>query len=110
VKRYCLTLDLIDDPTLIAEYEQFHQAVWPEVLESIREAGILNMEIYRLGARLCMLMETEDDFTFDQKSAADAANDVVQRWEQTMWKYQKALPEAQPGEKWLPMKQIFSLK
>jgi len=110
MKRYCLTLDLIDDPALIAEYEQYHQAVWPEVLDSIRSAGILNMKIYRLGARLCMLMETEDNFSFEAKSAADAASPVVQRWEQAMWKYQKALPEAQPGEKWMLMKEIFSLE
>jgi L-rhamnose mutarotase len=109
VKRHCLTLDLIDDPTLIAEYEIFHQNVWPEVLASIREAGILNMEIYRLGTRLFMIMETEDDFSFEAKSGTDLANPIVQRWEEQMWKYQKALPEAATGEKWLLMKQIFSL-
>jgi L-rhamnose mutarotase len=109
MKRYCLALDLVDDPVLIAEYERYHVAVWPEVLESIRTAGILNMEIYRLGARLFMIMETEDGFDFAEKAAADAANPVVQRWEKTMWKYQKALPQAKTGEKWLLMEKIFSL-
>ena len=109
MKRYCLALDLVDDPALIAEYERYHMAVWPEVSKSIRDAGILNMEIYRLGARLFMIMETDDGFDFAEKAAADAANPVVQRWEETMWKYQKALPQAKPGEKWLLMEKIFSL-
>jgi L-rhamnose mutarotase len=110
MKRYCLALDLVDDPALIAEYERHHEAVWPEVLESICSAGVLDMEIYRLGVRLFMIMETEDDFTFEQKATADAANPVVQRWEEAMWKYQKSLTQAKPGEKWLLMERIFSLK
>jgi L-rhamnose mutarotase len=108
-KRYCLTLDLKDDPQLIAEYEAHHRAVWPEVLQSIKQAGIADMEIYRWGNRLFMVMEVTDDFSFERKAAADAANEKVQAWETLMWKYQQALPGAQPGEKWKKMDIIFSL-
>ncbi|MCK8493279.1 L-rhamnose mutarotase [Spirosoma sp. RP8] len=107
--RYCLALDLKDDPTLIAEYEQYHQRIWPEIEASIRESGITDMEIYRLGNRLFMIMETDETFSFEAKSAADVANPKVQEWETLMWKYQQALPLAKPGEKWLLMDRIFAL-
>jgi L-rhamnose mutarotase len=108
-QRHCLTLDLHDDPELIAEYRKYHEEVWPEILESIRTSGIENMEIYLLGTRMFMIMETSDDFSFEQKAGLDAANPVVQKWEQLMWTFQKALPQAKPGEKWLPMERIFSM-
>lgn len=108
-KRYCLALDLKDDPKLIAEYEAYHKNVWPEILKSIRDAGISQMEIYRTGNRLFMVMETDDTFSFQEKAAADAASEKVQQWEELMWKYQQALPGSQPGEKWMPMQKIFTL-
>lgn len=108
-KRYALALDLIDNPKLIAEYEQYHQAVWPEILHSIQSSGIEVLEIYRTGNRLFMIMEVNDTFSFEAKGAADAANSKVQEWEELMWKYQQALPLAKPGEKWILMDKIFSL-
>ncbi|MCS6969289.1 MAG: L-rhamnose mutarotase [Cytophagales bacterium] len=110
MKRYALTLDLQDDPALIAEYERYHQQVPEAVLQSIRQAGILQMYIYRLGTRLFMLIETEDEFSFERKAHMDAQNPDVQAWEELMSNFQKPLPQAQQGEKWLVMKQIFVLK
>jgi L-rhamnose mutarotase len=109
MKRHCLALDLKDDSVLISEYEAYHRAVWPEILQSIRESGILHMEIHRTGNRLFMIMETTDDFSFDAKASADADNKKVQEWEQLMWKYQQALPHARPGEKWVLMEKIFAI-
>ena len=109
MKRYCLTLDLKNDPTLIAEYEVYHRKIWPEIEKSIKDSGIDNMEIYRTGNRLFMIMETKDDFSFENKSKADAINIKVQAWEQLMWKYQQALPHSKPGEKWILMNKIFEL-
>ena len=110
MKRYCLALDLIDDPIRIAEYEEHHKAVWPEILLSIKNSGILSMEIYRTGTRMFMLMETNDDFSFEQKAAADASDPRVQEWEDLMWTYQQSLPGARPGEKWVLMESIFSFR
>src|SRR6185503_9744496 len=107
MRRYCLALDLKDDAALIAEYEAHHRKVWPEILQSIKDAGIEQMEIYRTGNRLFMIMETNDSFNFEQKAKADAANDKVQQWEKLMWKYQQAIPAAKPGEKWVMMEKIF---
>ncbi len=109
MQRYCLALDLVDDEQLIREYEMYHQDVWPEIKKSILDADIYSMEIYRVGNRLCMIMEVQDTFSFEQKGIADAANEKVQQWERLMWKYQQALPVAKPGEKWILMEKIFSL-
>jgi len=107
--RYCLTLDLKDDPALIAEYEAYHTAIWPEIHKSITEAGITNMEIYRHDTRLFMIMETDETFSFDRKGAMDAANPKVQEWEDLMWNYQQPLKNAAKGEKWVLMNKIFQL-
>jgi len=108
-KKYCLALDLVDDPILIAEYEAYHKDVWPEIKKSITDAGIVQMEIYRFANRLFMIMEVTEEFNFAEKGAADAANPKVQEWEQLMWKYQQAIPGSKPGEKWVLMDKIFSL-
>ncbi len=110
MKRYCLTLDLIDDDSLIAEYEEHHRKVWPEILESITTSGIVQMEIYRFKSRLFMIMDVSDGFSFEKKADMDASNAKVQEWENLMWKYQQALPGAKEGEKWMLMDSIFKLK
>ena len=107
--RYCLALDLVDDPALIAEYEKWHENVWPEILDSISSSGIEQMEIYRTGNRLFMIMEVNADFSFEKKAAADTENQKVQDWEKLMWKFQQPLPFAKPGEKWVLMDRIFKI-
>ncbi len=109
MKKFCLALDLRPDPALIAEYEAMHRAVWPEILDSIRSAGIYSLEIYRIENRLFMILEAGDDFSLEKKAAADAANPKVQEWETLMWRYQQALPSAKPGEKWLLMQKVFGV-
>ena len=109
MKRFCLALDLKDNPALIEEYEQYHKDVWPEIKASIVDSGITDMEIYRTGNRLFMIMETADDFSFEDKTAMDAANEKVLQWETLMWKFQQPLPWAKEGEKWIKMEKIFSL-
>lgn len=107
--RYCLALDLINDAEKIAAYEAYHKNVWPEILDSIKESGIISMEIYSVENRLFMIMETDDSFSFETKSISDAQNPKVQEWENLMWNYQQALPFAKAGEKWMLMNKIFSV-
>ena len=109
MKKYCLALDLKNDSELIAAYKQHHLAVWPEVIESIKQAGITLLDIYCTGNRLFMIIEADDDFSFEKKAALDAENERVQEWETLMWKFQQALPWANPGEKWVVMEKIFHL-
>jgi L-rhamnose mutarotase len=109
-RRYCLTLDLKDDPVLIAEYRKYHEKIWPEIRESIKNSGIVDMEIYLLGTRMFMIMDAIESFSFEKKAKADQINPKVQEWEQLMWKFQHALPGSKPGEKWLSMERIFKLE
>jgi len=109
-RRSCLTLDLKDDPTLIAEYKRYHEKIWPEITRSIKDSGIVDMEIYLLGNRLFMIIEVDEAFSFDTKAQADRDNLKVQEWETLMWKYQQQLPQARPGEKWVLMDRIFKLE
>ena len=109
-RRYCLTLDLKDDPELIAEYKRYHEKVWPEITRSIQDSDIEDMEIYLLGTRMFMIMEVGESFSFEAKGAADRLNPKVQEWEKLMWKFQRPLPQAKPGEKWLLMERVFKLQ
>ena len=108
--RYCLALDLQDDPALIAEYRKYHKKIWPEITKSIRDCGIEDMEIYLLGTRMFMIMEVNEQFSFEAKARADEQNPKVQEWESLMWRFQQSLPQANPGEKWLRMDRIFKLE
>ena len=109
-RRYCLTLDLKDDPALIAEYRRHHQKIWPEITRSIKDADVENLEIYLFGTRMFMILEVGPNFSFEAKALADRANPKVREWEELMWKFQRALPQAKPGEKWLLMERIFQLE
>ncbi len=110
MKRFCLALDLVDDPVMINEYIEYHKPIRPEISKCIRDAGLTGMDIYRFGNRLFMIMETADDFSFEKKNEMDESNPKVQEWEQLMWKYQQSIPGSKPGEKWVLMDQIFELK
>ena len=110
MKRYCLTLDLKNDPALIAEYEQRHKDIWPEIEKSMVDSGVTDVEIYRTGTRMIMIFEVDDTFTFERKAAMDAVNPKVQEWEMLMWKFQQPLAASKPGEKWVVMDKIYQLK
>ncbi|WP_420386707.1 L-rhamnose mutarotase [Roseivirga sp.] len=109
MKRYCLTLDLKNDPQLIEEYKEHHRDVWPEVIQSIKASGIQSMEIYHIETRLFMIIEASDDFSFEIKAQMDASNDKVQEWETLMDTYQQRLPFAKAGEKWVLMERVFEV-
>ena len=107
--RYCLTLDLQNDPAKIAEYKRYHEKIWPEVRDSLYAAGVTQMEIYLLGTRMCMIMNVNDDFSFDRKAAMDSANPRVLEWEALMANFQ-AVPEgANPVRRWTLMEKVFDL-
>lgn len=111
MKTYCLALDLKDDPALIAEYKRMHEpgVIWPEVIESIRSHGILSEQIFLLGTRLVMVLQTTDAFSFEARACADSANSRVRDWEELMWKFQQPLSQASPGQKWVLMDKVFEI-
>lgn len=104
--RFCFALDLVDDASLIAAYEQRHApgGVWPEVLADIRAQGVVQMEIWRVATHMMMVVEAHEDFP-----RARSAEPRVDEWETLMSVYQKPLATTEPGQKWLPMTRIFAL-
>tara|TARA_B110000259_G_scaffold184433_1_gene231474 strand:+ start:2480 stop:2830 length:351 start_codon:yes stop_codon:yes gene_type:complete len=109
LKKYCLALDLKDDPKIIESYKSYHQNVWPEINKSIKDSGINEVEIYLTGNRLFMIIEADDSFSFDKKAIMDAENSKVQQWEKLMWTFQKGLPNTKKGTKWVLMDRIYNL-
>lgn len=109
--RHCLTLDLKDEDHAIAEYKRYHVKIWPEVKESLFDAGVRDMEIYLLGNRLFMIMDVGEGFSFEDKAKMDEANPTVQKWEALMETFQAELPPDKKDQKWrwMPMQRVFSL-
>lgn len=107
-RRVCFALDLVDDAALIAAYEAAHApgAAWPEVTEGIRASGFEAMEIWRAGDRLFMIAEVSDDWP---RPIPAELQEVDARWQAAMERFQKRLAFAAAGEKWVPMRRIFSL-
>lgn len=110
MKQFAQTILLKDDPAVISAYEAHHAAIWPEVAEGLRGIGIEQMVIWRSGRQLFMLMQTADTF--------DAARDFVryeaghprrEEWQRLMESFQEPVPEAQPGEWWAAMREVFRL-
>lgn len=110
-KRYCQTLDLRDNAELIAEYRKRHSEgeAWPEILEGIREVGILEMEIYILGTRLFMIVETPLDFNWDEAMARLNTLPRQEEWEEYMSIFQNVKPGQSSAEKWQMMERMFHL-
>ena len=110
MRRYCLTLDLIENDRAIAEYKRYHLKIWPEIKQSLLDSGVVAMEIYLLDTRMFMIMEVNDAFSLSAKEAADAANAKVQEWETLMRGFQQQLPGARPGQWWTVMEKVFGLE
>lgn len=110
--RYCLALDLKNEPALIEEYIHYHKPenAWPQITQNMRELGIVDMEIYHVADRLFMIMETSLDFDPNQKPLTQEGRNKSEEWEALMWKYQSPLACAKPGEKWIKMEKIYDLK
>lgn len=109
--RHCLFLDLVDDAELICEYRRWHEPGGPPaaVNRSIREAGILEMEIWNVGNRLVMIMETTAEFDAGAKARRDASDPDVQAWERLMDRLQRRLAFAPAGTKWVAAERIYAL-
>jgi L-rhamnose mutarotase len=110
-KRYCLTLDLKNDPELIRQYKYWHEDkhIWPEITRGIREAGIEDMQIYLRGTRMFMIAEVGDGVDFDAAMKKMGTLPRQKEWEIFVARFQQSLPDAKPGEKWLMMERVFKL-
>ena len=111
-KRYCKTLTLQEDATLIEQYKQAHgpDAVWPEIDQGMREVGILKMEIYLLGRQLFMIMDTVPDFDHDRAMTELATKPRQAEWEAYVSQFQKTTASSTANEKWQLMERIYELR
>jgi L-rhamnose mutarotase len=110
-KRYCKTLSLKDDAQLIADYKKVHApgAAWPEITQGMREVGITDMEIYILGSRLFMIMDTVADFDHDKAMTELAQKPRQSEWEAYVSRFQQTSSEATADEKWQLMERIYKM-
>ena len=107
MKRYCQTLSLVDNEELIQKYCEVHKNVWPEIIEGQREVGILDMQIYRKGCNLFMIMDTVDEFDFERDMARLATLPRQAEWEAYVAQFQGCSVDARSDEKWQLMERIF---
>lgn len=110
-KKYCFILDLKDDENSIAMYENYHRpgVIWPEIIDGIKQCGIVEMDIYRVGDRLVMILKTISDFDLERDFAKMATLPRQKEWAALMHSLQKKIPFAKPDEHWVLMTQIFKL-
>ena len=107
MKRYCQTLELVDDEAMIAQYCEAHRHVWPEIIEGQCEVGILDMQIYRSGRHLFMICDTVDDFDWQRDMERLAALPRQAEWEAYVSQFQGCSSNARSDEKWQMMERIF---
>jgi len=110
MKTFAMALDLVDEPSSIEEYKEYHRNVWPEVKAGLLSIGIEDMEIYLLGDRLFMVVDTKDDFDIetDFQRYTDSSEKAAE-WDTLMREFQKKTPFTNEGEWWAPMKRVFNL-
>jgi L-rhamnose mutarotase len=109
MKVFAQALDLQDDPAMIAEYEEYHRAVWPEVKQALREIGIQSMLIFRTGSRLYMTFEAPDDFDPARDFKRYSETPKSKEWDDLMRTYQRQVPGAPDTVWWMPMEKVFDL-
>ena len=111
-ERRCLILDLVEDDDAIAWYRDRHRPGGPPpaVMRAIRDAGVVEMEIFLSGNRLVMIVDAPVDRDGSTVATnADADNPDVQAWEAAMDTVQRPVGWADPAEKWTPAQSIFRL-
>ena len=104
MKRYGQLIQL--KPEAYAEYVEYHAAVWPGVLRTIRECNIRNYSIFHhLGLLFAYFEYHGEDFAADL--AKMAADPETQRWWEIMMPMQQPLPSCGEGEWWASMNEVF---
>ena len=109
VMKHYLTLDLKNNRKLIGEYKRWHQPenIWKEIPKGIKEIGILEMEIFLFQNRLMMVVETPDNFNWNEQMGKLSKLPLQEEWEALMDAFQQRLPDT--IGKWQRMERIFKL-
>ncbi len=91
----------------IEEYDQAHAAVWPELLERIRNVGILDYSIFRRQQTVFLVMRVVD---FDLAWERLATDPVNLKWQEKMADIFEEVQDAEPGERFPMFKEVFHLE
>lgn len=95
-------------PENVAEYEELHAEVWPDVLTQLTASNVTNYSIYRHGDLLFSYMEyAGNDYAADM--AAMAADPATQRWWAICQPLQRPLAERAEGDWWATLPEVFHL-
>jgi L-rhamnose mutarotase len=68
----------------IAEYRRYHEKYGPRSRGASKNSGLVDMEIYLRETPPSMIMEVNEDFSFEAKAQADQDNPKVQEWKKLM--------------------------
>lgn len=91
----------------IDEYRKRHKAVWPDMLQALRETGWTNYSLFlRDDGLLFGYLETKD---FDRARSQMAAREVNARWQAEMGEFFEALEGRRPDEGLLVLEEVFHL-
>ena len=106
MRRFGQTIRL--KPEKAQEYIQHHAAVWPGVLNMIKECDISNYSIYFKDNVLFAYFEyVGDDFESDMEKMAQ--DEETQRWWDTVKPLMEPLETRKQGEFWADMEEIFHI-
>src|SRR3712207_2678777 len=111
VKRYVQTMNLRNNPELIAQYREAHsnEKMWREILQGIREVGILEMEIYILGCQLVMICDLPASVDWNEAMTRLTTLPRQAEWEAHVAQFQGCDADATSDEKWQMMERMFHL-
>lgn len=107
MKTYAMTIDLKDDPQILALYEEYHKNVWPEVRQAVKNVGMENVRIFRFGTRLVQVFDARDGFDIAKDIDSYAKNPVVKKWDMMMNEFQVPLEGRKKGEWWAGMELVY---
>ena len=103
--RYCFQLQV--RPDRIEEYVERHRAVWPEMLEALRDTGWRNYSLFlRDDGLLVGYVEAED---LEAAQAAMARTEVNSRWQSEMAEFFTGIDGRPPDEGFTLLTEVFHL-
>jgi L-rhamnose mutarotase len=103
MQRICFVLQV--KPELVAEYKERHRAVWPEMLQALRETGWSNYSLFlREDGLLVGYLETVD---FERTRAGMALREVNERWQREMSRFFVQPKGLLPDQAMAPLEEVF---
>jgi L-rhamnose mutarotase len=105
MERVCFLLKVKKDR--LEEYKKHHEAVWPEMLDALRETGWHNYSLFlRDDGLLVGYLETPN---FKKAVASMQTKEVNERWQKKMAQYFESLGDKKADTSMMPLVEVFHL-